>query len=107
MHLETCGACRVFQAETAKVTGTLRASVPEQPTFDIVLPRRRRVPLRVLQVGSAAAAVALITALSSVHGLGQSESVTSFAPNMGVDNSDVVVPIRHLPATKQLYRIAL
>jgi predicted anti-sigma-YlaC factor YlaD len=104
-HLESCGACRAFQAETAKITQTLRASALEQPTFGVILPRRRRAPLRVLQVGTAAAALALIAALSTIHGLGQRESGgLSLAPNMGIDNSDVVVPIRHPRSTHQIYR---
>jgi predicted anti-sigma-YlaC factor YlaD len=101
LHLETCGQCRAFQAETAKVTGALRASVLEQPTYQVVLPRRRRASLRVVQIGTAAAAIALITTLSTINGLGQRESDLSFAPNVGLDNSDVVVPIRHPASTHQ------
>ena len=106
LHLETCGQCRAFQAETAKVTDALRASLLERPTFDVVLPRRRRASLRVLQVGTAAAALVLITTLSSIQGFGQRESASlSLAPNLGVDNTDVVVPIRHPRLTnQQIYR---
>jgi predicted anti-sigma-YlaC factor YlaD len=61
-HLASCGRCRAYGASVADVTTSLRAAQFEQPEFPVVLPHRSRVriPLRAVQVGAAAAVVAMI-----------------------------------------------
>jgi anti-sigma factor RsiW len=61
-HLTGCERCRVYGASIADVSTRLRSARPEQPEFPIVLPHRSRVriPLRAVQVGAAAAVVAVV-----------------------------------------------
>jgi predicted anti-sigma-YlaC factor YlaD len=61
-HLTGCARCRAYGASVADVTTRLRSARPEQPEFPIALPHRSRVriPLRAVQVGAAAAVVAVV-----------------------------------------------
>ncbi len=61
-HLTGCARCRAYGASVAEVGSRLRSARPEQPEFSIVLPHRSRVriPLRAVQVGAAAAVVAIV-----------------------------------------------
>ena len=59
-HLKDCRACSVFRAQTAAFTQELRAAPLEPLRRPVVLPRRRHVAFRPLQVSAAAlAAIAL------------------------------------------------
>jgi anti-sigma factor RsiW len=67
-HLGHCAACRQLKAELAGLTLALRAVPLEQFERAITLPRRIRFSLRPLQVGAAAAAIAVAAGLTGVLG---------------------------------------
>jgi anti-sigma factor RsiW len=97
-HLDGCPGCRAFEARTRAATNMLRTAELEEPDFPLVLPRRRRVPVRMLQAGAAAAAIALVAGLSTLNRLGQHESaVPSFhlSPTASLGHDDEVAPVRH------------
>jgi predicted anti-sigma-YlaC factor YlaD len=96
-HLEHCAACRALQAELDGVTTLLRAAPVDQPDFDVRLPGRRRVSVRMVQAGAAAAAVVVVAGLSTVHGLGQREAAApnDFAASIALGHDDELTPDRH------------
>jgi len=57
VHVRRCAACREFRASIRATTDTLRSAPLEQMERQIVLPHRRRMALRPLQVGVAAMVV--------------------------------------------------
>jgi hypothetical protein len=63
-HLAACADCREFRAQIAPATALLRAAPFEEPARAIVLPPRRAFGFRSLQVGAAAAVVAIAAAAS-------------------------------------------
>lgn len=65
-HLVDCAACRSLEAELSGLTLALRAAPLEQLSRPVSLPQRVRWSLRPLQVGAAAAAVAVAAGLAGV-----------------------------------------
>lgn len=64
-HLASCPSCRSY-VETAQAASRLVRQTPlEEPSFPIVIPGRRFAVARKLQVGAAAAAVALTIGFSA------------------------------------------
>jgi len=74
-HLAACRACRAYEQETATFTTLVRESSLEPFDLSIVMPRRHRLALRPLQVGAAAAMLAVVV-VGSVFGLGRSGGLT-------------------------------
>ena len=66
VHLRTCTECSNYARETEILTAELRAAALERPGNFVVLPHRRRVPMRV--TAAAAAVVALLTVSSLALG---------------------------------------
>ena len=77
-HLRRCASCRTFGREAAATTRLLRTAPLEEMPVPVILPGRRRVGVRLLQVGAAAAVVALVAGVSTMHRLG--DRTTSAAP---------------------------
>jgi predicted anti-sigma-YlaC factor YlaD len=75
-HLERCPSCRVFADDLVGVTDRLRTAPLEQPAIAITLPSRRRVALRGIQVGAAAAAVVSVVGIGALFGLLNSSATT-------------------------------
>ena len=64
-HLASCASCRGY-VETARTASRLVRQTPlEEPSFPIVVPGRRFAVARKLQVGAAAAAVAVTVGFSA------------------------------------------
>ncbi len=80
-HLERCATCRAFSAEVGALTAVLRSAPLQEPQFAIDFPRRSRLPLRVLQIGAAAAVAvsAGLAGLNFTHG----EAQRSATPVLG------------------------
>jgi hypothetical protein len=60
-HTGRCAGCREFRRDVAAATTALRSAPLELPSRQVLLPHRRRLRLRAVQV-SAAAAVLLVSA---------------------------------------------
>ena len=69
LHLDGCAACRTCHAGAVSISGSLRAAPLEQLDFPIVVPNRRYVATRWIQVGSAAAVVLVAIGLGSSQGI--------------------------------------
>lgn len=69
LHVEGCADCRAYHADSVSVSRLLRTAPLEQLEYPIVVPRRRYVSNRWVQVGSAAAAVLVAIGLGSSQGL--------------------------------------
>jgi hypothetical protein len=65
-HLEHCAGCRDYQQGLVATTERLRAAQLERLSHPIALPSRQRVSFRSVQVGLAAALVAVAVGLGSV-----------------------------------------
>jgi predicted anti-sigma-YlaC factor YlaD len=63
VHLRTCRECSTYAGEIEILTAELRAATLERPGNTVVLPHRRRVPMRLT---AAAAAVVALLAVSSL-----------------------------------------
>lgn len=74
-HLADCAACRELSSELGGLTLAIRTTPVEQLERPVTLPRRARWSLRPLQVGAAAAAVAIAAGLAGIVG-----TVHSHAP---------------------------
>jgi predicted anti-sigma-YlaC factor YlaD len=72
LHLASCGECREYASQVADTSRLLRDTPLEDLGFAIVLPSRRLRLARTLQVGAAAAAIAVTVALGSTIGATQS-----------------------------------
>jgi predicted anti-sigma-YlaC factor YlaD len=125
-HLGRCEACRAFGAEISVITQQLRAAPLERLSRPVSLPRlRRRLPVRQLQLGAAAAVLVVAAGAASLYGTIRSSSQPSgtaaavgHAPMVGTGVTadpllrDVRVlsltPIRSLPlgATKPVLRVS-
>jgi anti-sigma factor RsiW len=94
-HLRVCADCRAYEADLAGATRMLRAAPLELVERPVVLPQRRRLPLRSLQVGAAAALVVVAAALGTFVGPLRSHQAPSSLPIVlaarGDDNSDLRV----------------
>jgi len=103
-HVGRCAACACFARVADATTRELRAAPLERPAVAGIAPRRRSVAVRSLQVGAAAAAVALAAGFGSLAGSLNSPSAPAFttattghaAQAFGAVAS--VVPVRRLPA---------
>jgi anti-sigma factor RsiW len=67
-HLASCSDCRAFSADLRATTDLLRTSELEELGFPIVLPSRRLAIARRVQVGAAAAGLAVMVAVSALVG---------------------------------------
>jgi anti-sigma factor RsiW len=108
-HLQGCPDCRAFEARTRAATEILRTSEPEEPAVPFVLPRTRRLRGRMLGAGAAAAAVALVAALSTLNDVGQRQSDAQpfrLSPTVVFDHNDEVAPIRHI-RVRPIHRLPL
>ena len=110
-HLKNCPDCSAFGAATRAATNILRTAEPEEPTFPLMVPRRRRVSARMLQAGAAAAAVALVAALSTLNDVSGHRSETQLfrlSPTASLGHNDEVAPIRYLRVRPgHLHRVPL
>jgi predicted anti-sigma-YlaC factor YlaD len=66
VHLGTCAECSNYAREIEILTAELRAATLERPGNSVVLPNRRRIPMRA--AAAAAAVVALLTVSSLALG---------------------------------------
>jgi anti-sigma factor RsiW len=85
-HLGSCAACACFERDLDALTMELRAAPPARPAVEVMLPRRRRVAVRALPIGAAAAAVVLAAGLGSLAGSLSSRNIvtlTTASPNGG------------------------
>jgi len=58
VHVRSCASCRDFRRGVRGATEALRSAALESPGRQVMLPHRRRMPLRAMQVGAAALVVA-------------------------------------------------
>lgn len=88
-HLGTCASCRALRSELHGLTLALRTAPFEPLGRPIALPQRVRVFLRPLQVGAAAATIALVAGLAGVLGTlrstGPAQRVPSVQTGEGLD----------------------
>jgi predicted anti-sigma-YlaC factor YlaD len=97
-HLGTCAECRAFQADVETVARELRAAELEKPAYPVVLPRLRRLSVRSIQMGAAAAAViAVVVAGSTLQNLGRQSTNQSLGlpANALFQAGDDVAPNLH------------
>jgi predicted anti-sigma-YlaC factor YlaD len=110
LHLELCASCRAFEADSSALAQTLRNAAPLELSVPIVLPRRSRLSrVRAAQTGAAAAALALVAALATSHGIGQraaSGPRIQLSPNAALGHDDELAPVRH-PTPRIDFRTAL
>jgi predicted anti-sigma-YlaC factor YlaD len=90
-HIVRCAACAGFERDADALTRELRAAPLERPSVASMARRRRSVAMRSLQVGAAAAAVALAAGLGSLAGSLHSRST----PASGAVAS---IPAQRVPA---------
>ena len=90
-HLRVCPDCRAFEAELVAATRTLRAAPLEPVQRPVVLPQRRRLPLRSLQVATAAALVLVAAGLGTLplRSHGASANPQIILARTGDDGSDL------------------
>jgi predicted anti-sigma-YlaC factor YlaD len=96
-HTESCADCRAFEAETGGIAMRLRSAALEQPAYEVVLPRTRRLPIGTLQAGAAAAVIAVVAASSLLQGVGQRGATSQtfrLSPTASFRAGDDVEPIR-------------
>jgi len=65
-HIATCSACNAYAASLEQAARLVRQTPLERLDFPIVLPSRRLRFSRTIQVGAAAAAVAVVVGLSAM-----------------------------------------
>ncbi len=82
-HLRDCEPCRAFEADVAGLTETLREAPLERPTRPVALPRRRDRSLRRLELGAAAALVALVGSVAGLVGSASLREQGRVAGNAG------------------------
>jgi len=102
-HLRVCPDCRAYEADLMGATRMLRAAALEPVEHPFVLPQRRRVPLRSLQISAAAALVVVAAALGTLLGPLRSHQAAQLPivlASRGDDHSD-------LRAQHQLRRLQL
>src|SRR5919198_1624017 len=89
-HLAGCADCRGYAAEVRAVTAMLRAAPVEEPAFAVRLPRNRRIPVRMLQAGAAAVAVAALVTMSTFGSIRQREQAgpQGFSANLALGHDD-------------------
>src|SRR4051812_43881149 len=92
LHLASCGACQDYAAQVAETSRLLRESPLEDLSFAILLPSRRLRLARSLQVGAAAAAIAVTVALGSTIGATQSGSLNSLSSSASRSNAYLQSP---------------
>jgi predicted anti-sigma-YlaC factor YlaD len=91
-HLQHCAGCRELRAELGRLTLSLRAAPLEQLERPIALPQRARWSLRPLQVGAAAAAIAVAAGLGGLVGTVRSHAPAQqpFAQSGPADGVDAI-----------------
>ena len=67
-HVGRCAACAAYAQNLASLAEELRRAPLEQPTTDVMPVARRLTARRALQLGAAAAAVAIAASLGSLAG---------------------------------------
>jgi hypothetical protein len=72
-HLVHCAHCASLKSELAGLTLALRSAPLERLARPIALPRRTRLSLRPLQIGAAAATVAVAAGLAGLSGIGRGQ----------------------------------
>ena len=96
-HVARCAACAGFAHNADAVTRELRAAPFERPSVAGMPPRRRSVAMRSLQVGAAAAAVALAAGLGGLAGSLHSRSTQAVTTATTGPGSVAAVPVQRLP----------
>src|SRR5438067_11395147 len=97
-HVGRCAACAGFERDVAALTRGLRAAPFERPAAVGVTPRRRSAAMRSLQVGAAAAAIALAAGLGSLAGSLNSRGAPAFTTATTSSAGDIALaPGRQLP----------
>jgi predicted anti-sigma-YlaC factor YlaD len=82
-HVGRCAACAAFAQNLETLAGELRRAPFEQPTTDVMPVARRSTARRALQLGAAAAAVAIAASLGSLAGsLSSREPATTSATSL-------------------------
>jgi predicted anti-sigma-YlaC factor YlaD len=76
-HLARCASCRAFGAGLGGFTDALRSAEPQRPACAIVLPRRRRLPIRVIEGAAVAAAIGVLASSALLNGFAPHRFVTS------------------------------
>src|SRR3954452_25524555 len=80
-HVGRCAACAAFAQNLETLAGELRRAPLEQPTTDVMPVARRSTARRALQLGAAAASVAVAASVGSLAGsLSSSEPASPPAP---------------------------
>jgi len=82
-HVGRCVACAAYAQNLETLAGELRRAPLEQPTTDVMPVARRSTARRALQLGAAAAAVAIAASLGSLAGsLSSREPATTSATSL-------------------------
>jgi hypothetical protein len=69
-HLGRCVSCRELDARQAALTAVLRATPLERPARPITVPHQgRRMPVRALRIGAAAALLIVVAGLGTLRSL--------------------------------------
>jgi predicted anti-sigma-YlaC factor YlaD len=111
-HVGRCAVCAGFARDVDVLTRELRAAPLERPAVAGMPQRHRSAGMRVLQVGAAAAAVALAAGLGSLAGSLHSRPSTAFTtPTTGeapaAGGTVAMAPSQRLPAGRIGRSIAL
>ena len=73
-HVGRCAACAAFARDVDGLTQEIRTTRPQRPVATFVSLHRRRAATRVLQLGTAAAVVAIAAGFGSLAGSHSSHS---------------------------------
>jgi predicted anti-sigma-YlaC factor YlaD len=111
-HVGRCADCAGFERDAAALTRELRAAPLEASAVAVMSPRRRSAAMRVLRVGSAAAAVALAAGLGSLAGSlnsrhGATFTVAASGSRAPAARPLALVPSQRLPAGRMGRSVAL
>jgi predicted anti-sigma-YlaC factor YlaD len=107
-HVGRCAACAGFERDMDALTRELRTAPLERSAVACMPPRRRSVAMRSLQVGAAAAAVALAAGLGSLAGSLHSHNAPAFTTaTTGSTGAVALAPGRQLPGGRGGRSIAL
>ena len=94
-HLAGCATCKEFAHGAEATALALRASPLEQPSRQILLPQRRHVTLRVVQVGAVAAVLLVATAIGTFATVGSKAPrpnlALSIRPTGGSEQAELAI----------------
>lgn len=101
-HVVRCAACAGFERDADALTRKLREAPLERPAVAGMLPRSRSAAMRSLQVGAAAAVVALAAGLGGLAGSLNSHNApagttATTGPAAQATGNVASVPVRRLP----------